>query len=286
MMMYENWHQQGPKIVLGTTIPDGQSGMKDIEDAIDLLFNHPSCPPFVCKQLIQRFVTSNPSPDYINRVSQVFINDGNGVRGNLAAVIKAIILDDEARSCASVRDPNKGKLTEPIIRSSQYLRNIGVKNQGSFMVNHGAYMGNQTMQAPLSAPSVFNFFRPDYVPSGEISENDLVAPEFQILNSVTALTYPNMVFNAVYYEFIVDNWEEGLFNSYSNLVRLMPSTFDDEVLLNQIDLMFTYGNMSEFTRSLIKDAIKELPPTLDGFTNKIRIAMYLTLISPDYIIQK
>jgi uncharacterized protein (DUF1800 family) len=287
MIMYEEWHEPGQKIILGqNTIPAGQMGVKDIDDAIDILFNHPSCPPFISKQLIQRFVTSNPSPQYVQRVTQVFINDGNGVRGNLNAVIKAILLDEEARSCESSRAPYNGKLSEPMMRTAQLLRNIGVKKEGKELVHLGEYAGQGTLQAPLAAPSVFNFFRPDHTPTGELDESNLVAPEFQILNSLTVINYPNIIYGAIYYNYITDNWEDGPFDTYNNIARLFPSSYDDEVLINKLDMIYTRGSMSEDTRRIIKEAIKDFPPTLDGHNEKIKLAIYLTLISADYIIQK
>jgi uncharacterized protein (DUF1800 family) len=289
MIMYEEWHQQGPKNILdGVVIPQGQSGMKDIEDAIDALFNHQSCPPFVSKQLIQRFVTSNPSPQYVERVARIFVNDGQGVRGNLKAVIKAILLDEEARSCDAVLDVNGGKFLEPLIRQSQYFRNFGVSNKSEHFVNHSYWYGNLTHQAPLGAPSVFNFFSPNHQPTGSIADAGLVAPEFQVINSLSVIDYPNLIYGNIYWaNNITDNWlEDDPYDSYSLIADLLPNTQDDEVLINTIDNHFTHGNMSNFTRSVIKEAIGKYPQSLNGYTEKLKLATYLTLISPDYVVTK
>jgi uncharacterized protein (DUF1800 family) len=287
MKMYEDWHQLGQKKLLGNTvIPAGQDGIKDIEDAIDLLFNHDNTPPFICRQLIQRLVTSNPSPEYIAKVVGKFKNDGNGVRGNLFAVIKAILLDEEARACASITDDKFGKMTEPILRYTSFLKALGVIGKTKYFFNHAYDFQRGTFQHPYSAQSVFNFYPPDFSPTGKINDADLVAPEFKLLNSITALYYPNLVYGWTYYEYSINNWENNYFYSSTNASKFFESAHDDEVLINQIDIIFTHGTMSKETRAIIKEAIKDMVPTLDGARNKINMALYLTLISPDYIIQK
>jgi uncharacterized protein (DUF1800 family) len=125
MIMYEEWHQQGEKkcwmIML---FPAGQKGLKDIKDAIHRLFLHPNVGPFIGKQLIQRLVTSNPTPAYVSRVAAVFADNGHGVRGDMSAVIKAILLDPEARTCIALQDPEFGKLKEPFLRYTQFTKAI------------------------------------------------------------------------------------------------------------------------------------------------------------------
>ncbi len=287
MKMYEEWHQPGEKkLINNTVIPEGQDGIKDIEDAIDMLFNHPNTPPFICRQLIQRLVTSNPSQDYISRVVSVFKNDGNGVRGNFFAVIKAILLDREARECASLTEDNFGKMSEPVLRYTNFLKALGVIGNSNYFFNHAYNFQMSTFQHPYSSQSVFNFYPPDYSPNGKINDEGLVAPEFKLLNSLTTLYYPNVVFGWTYYEYSINNWEDDYFYSSSNASKFFESAHDDEVLINQLDIIFTNGSMSSETRNTIKEAIKNMVPTLDGAKNKINMALYLTLISPDFIIKK
>jgi uncharacterized protein (DUF1800 family) len=287
MKMYEEWHQTGEKkLINNTLIPDGQDGLKDIEDAIDMLFNHPNTPPFICRQLIQRFVTSNPSQDYIARIVSVFKNDGSGVRGNLFAVVKAVLLDVEARECASLTEDTFGKMSEPVLRYTNFLKALGVVGKSKYFFNHAYNLQNSTFQHPYSAKNVFNFYQPDYSPNGKINDAGLVAPEFKLLNSLTTLYYPNLVYGWTYYEYSINNWEDNYYYSSTNASKFFESAHDDEVLINQIDIVFTHGNMSQETRNLIKEAIKEIVPTLDGAKNKINMALYLTLISPDFIIKK
>ena len=287
MVMFEEWHQAGEKHLLnGFVVPDGQPGLKDIEDAVSMLFNHPNTAPFICSQLIQRLVKSNPSPAYIERVALVFADDGNGVRGNLKAVVKAILLDEEARSCAFQMDANSGKLIEPILRHTQFLKAIGIKNESDIYLNHAYNYGNRLQEHPLSAPSVFNFYRPDHSPTGPLNDAGLVAPEFQILNSLTVMDYPNIMEYWSYYGYPYDNWEDGPFSSYINLLRFVEPALDNEALINKIDLLFTHGNMSDATRKTITKAIQTIPYSLDGLNERIKMTLYLTLISPDYLIQK
>jgi uncharacterized protein (DUF1800 family) len=287
MKIYEDWHQEGEKKLLnGLIIPAGQNGMKDIEDAVDMLFNHPNVGPFISRQLIQRLIKSNPSPAYISRVASIFNNDGTNVRGNLYAVVKAILLDEEARNCGNLTDATGGKMTEPVLRLTHFFKAIGVYSESKYFFHHGYDLERDMFQHPFSSPSVFNFFTPDYKPSGLLSDANLNAPEFQILNTLSSLDFGNLAFGWTYYEYIINNWEGDDWYAPTNASKLIESAQDDEVLINKIDFLFTNGQMSDFTRATIKEAIQELPPTINGTREKINTALYLTLISPDYIIKK
>lgn len=178
MQLYPDFHDTGAKLLLnGTVLPAGQSGEQDLADALDNIFNHPNVAPFISQQLIQKLVTSNPSPQYVQRVAEVFENNGSGVRGDLGAVVKAILMDAEARP-----DPAgdiDGKLKEPLLRLTQFWRAYDAQSA------NGEYKGLSFYyvligQGPLQSPSVFNFFSPSFAPPGEISDGGLVAPEMQI----------------------------------------------------------------------------------------------------------
>lgn len=286
MIMWENWHQPGPKTILqGYEIPEGQSGLKDISDAIHHLFMHPNVGPFIGKQLIQRLITSNPSPQYIARVSAVFDDNGNGVRGDMASVVKAILLDPEARSCDALNQANFGRLREPITRYTQFTKAIPLEQfYGRYWnVGFGFYLA--TGQMPLASPTVFNFFLPDYQPIGEIAENDLIAPEFQILNSRTSVEYINQVNDWSVWGYIMDDWETNNPHVTYNIDELKPLARDPEVLVNRLDMIFTHGSLSQRTREIIKAAISPLI-TGDYRDDRVRLATYLLLISPDYNIMK
>ena len=287
MKMYPDWHEPGTKrLPNGQIIPAGQDGMKDIEDAIDFLFNHSNTAPFISRQLIQRFTSSNPTREYIARVANVFNNDGTGTRGNMAAVIKAILLDVEARDCESVNDIHGGKLLEPILRYTKFVRAIGVKAENEYAFNNGYRAQSRFFQHPLSSPNVFNFYLPDYKPNGMLTDAGLVAPEFQIYNSLSAIDYPNLVHEWVYWDYVFENWSGPDFNSYPQLTKLLGAANNDETLINEIDLLFTHGEMSPETRKIILESLKGTRLSAHGLADRISLALYLALISPDFVIKK
>jgi uncharacterized protein (DUF1800 family) len=286
MIMYEEWHQAGEKELLNNfTIPDGQTGMEDIQDALDNIFNHDNVGPFICKQLIQRLVKSNPSPGYISRVSAAFNNNGQGERGDLKAVIKAILLDGEARDCEWLSDETASKLREPIIRYAHFA-NAVEKEQfyGRFWnVSYGFL--EATEQSALSAKSVFNFFKPDFQPIGEITDANLVGPEFQIHNSKTSLGFINQANRWTEYRTLFYSWEREDPDTYINVDELKKLAYDPEVLLNHLDIVFTHGNLTDRTREIIKFALDQIV-SRDYREDRVVMALYLIMISPDYAILK
>ncbi|MBT8098777.1 MAG: DUF1800 domain-containing protein, partial [Gammaproteobacteria bacterium] len=160
MRMFDAQHEAGAKNLLnGTVVPAGQTGMQDIEAAVDNLFNHPNVGPFIGKQLIQRLVTSNPSPAYIERVALAFNDNGSGVRGDMRAVLRAVLLDPEAAAIPASAS-SFGKLREPVVRYASLLRQFGANSDDGFIANTGYFLQELGKQHPLSAPSVFNFFLP------------------------------------------------------------------------------------------------------------------------------
>ncbi len=288
MIMYEEWHESAEKRLLnGYTLPAGQAGMKDIEDAVTHLFNHPNVGPFLAKRLIQHLVKSNPTPQYIKRVAGVFDNDGTGVRGNLGAVVKAILTDTEARDCAWISDITQGKLREPIERISQFIKTFDYESPSGKVWMNGYQFKRRTGHFPLSAPSVFNFFEPNYQPIGTLSDHDLLAPEFKIYNSITSIGYANEVYRWTYYEFLGGNWIfDGYYDVYSDLSGLLNKARSPEVLCNHLDLYIMHGRMSERTRKILIDALEQIVPTLEGLTERIYLALYLCMVSPEYTILK
>ena len=284
MAMYEEWHEPGPKAILGgQLIVAGQSGMKDIQDALDIIFDHPNVGPFVARRLIQHMIKSNPSPNYIARVASAFNDNGSGVRGDMLAVIKAILLDVEARDCSELFNAEHGKLTEPFLRYTKFARFIEKENFNNRLWNIGYNFYQATTQSPLSAPTVFNFFLPDYQPNGEILNAELYGPEFQIHNSRTSIEYINQVNNQAFWTYLMEDWEENSPAVYINYEKLEPLAKDPEVLVNYLDKHLTRGMMSNETRATIKNAIAPLMYG-DYRFDRVRLATYLTLISPDYTI--
>lgn len=287
MVMYEEQHQQGAKTLFdGFVIPDGQSGEEDINQAVEHLFNHHNVGPFIGRQLIQRLVKSNPSPEYIARITAVFNDNGQGVRGDLGAVIKAILLDEEARSCEVMADMTHGKLREPILRYTDFARKIDKYSpSGKFWEVGYGFMENAGQHAMFS-PSVFNFFLPDFQPIGPIAEQGLVAPEFQIHNTRTSLGYANEVHTWVVWEDLLGIWLEfdHEYNTYTDFSNLIEDAKDAEVLVNKLDMYFTNGQLTDRTRMIIKEAVETQPITLTGLLERINLAVYLIMISPDYVV--
>ena len=287
MIMYPEWHEPSSKRLLNDyVIPANQDGLKDINDAVTHLFNHPNVGPFIAKRLIQQLVKSNPTPQYISRIASVFNDDGTGVRGNLGAVLKAILLDIEARDCEWIHHSTQGKLREPIDRLSQFIKALNYESPSEKFWMNSWNFARETGQFPLSSPSVFNFFQPNYQPVGDLSDAQLLAPEFQIYNSITAIGYANQVFRWTYYESIGGNWLSEEYDVYTDLSHLIQKSRDPEVLCNHLDLYIMNGQMSDRTRRIIKTALNEIVPTLDGLVERIYLATYLVMISPEYTILK
>jgi len=282
MAMFEEWHEFGGKSFLNLYIPSGQKGMKDIEMAVDHIFKHPNVGPFIGKQLIQKMVTSNPSPSYIKKVAEIFNNNGLGVRGDMAAVFKAILLHPEARSCESMSSPTQGKLQEPLVRLFERIRNYKVipdANNKIFTDGGSAYWNYD--QNIMSAPSVFNFYQPGYSPLGSLRSNNLSGPEFQMHNSSSSLRWANSVMNSDWQVgYIWRTQREGFYeldisdlNAYAN---------DSEALLNQLDKRFTRGQLTSRTRKLMKYNIDRNLRTRE----RVQSAIGILLLSPEYNILK
>jgi len=291
MNMYEAEHEPGPKVLFGGshTIPGGQTGMQDIEDAIDVLFNHPNVGPFLAKRIIQRMVKSNPSPEYIARAATVFNDNGSGVRGDMLAFIKAILLDDEARNCDALLVNNPGRLKEPMMRVTSLLKALPLTQDGGNFWEAGPGFNNSMSQQVLGSPTVFNFYLPDYQPNGEIGDADLVAPEFQIFNTQTSIGYLNEAHSWTIWDYILSDWEDNdVFGS--NTVHLEDAHLENELttvgiekFLNDIDITLGLGQVSDDTRNVIRQAALDLnwQPIHDA-----RLMLYILLISPDFAIQK
>jgi hypothetical protein len=203
----------------------------------------------------------------------------------MGAVIKAILLDPEARTCASLQDANFGRLREPFTRYTHFTRAIPMEQYyGRYWnVSYGFYLA--TNQIPLASRTVFNFFLPDYQPIGAIADNDLVAPEFQIHNSRTSIEYINQVNDWAVWGYVMDDWEENNPHVTYNIDDLIQLARDPEVLVNRLDMLFTHGMLSPSMRTIIKDAIR---PMISGDyrQDRVRLALYLMMISPDYAIMK
>lgn len=272
-------HESREKSFLGLTIPAGTDGPTSMRMALDWIAQHPNVAPFISRQLIQRLVTSNPSSYYVRRVAEVFNDNGDGVRGDLGAVVKAILLDPEARLTV-LSSPVVGKVREPLLRFVHWARSFGATGNGrqcevSDMSSPSVALG----QSPLRASSVFNFFRPGFTPPNtELGEAGYTAPELQIASEVSVIGYANFMTN------IIRSGMQGVQSDYANELALVN---DPAALLDRLDLLLTAGQLSEQTRSMVLSTISSLPVN-DDEDRRVRVhaAILLVMISSDYLIQK
>ena len=279
-------HSMLEKTFLGTTIPANTDAPTSMKLALDALFNHPNVGPFFSKQMIQRLVTSNPSAGYVDRVAKIFNNNGSGVRGDLRAVFKAILLDDEATNAAGLTSPTFGKVREPVLRFTQWARSFGATSRsGNWIIANLSNPATSLGQSPLRAPSVFNFYRPGYVPANTaIATNALVAPEFQIVTEVSVAGYINFMASAI-----------GSVNGLNNDVkatytRELAIVSDTAALLNRLSLLLSGNQLTDTTKATIKAALDATTVTdtsaLADKERRVYLATLLVFASPDYLVQK
>lgn len=291
MQAYAAQHDTGAKKILSypgaalTQVPPRSPAdpAADLRDALDNIFNHPNVGPFISKQLIQRLVTSNPSPAYVQRVANVFANDGSGRRGNLGAVVRALLLDAEARTPAA--GAAAGKLKEPLLRVTQLWRAYGGRTEsGRFNVQNPTAV---TGQGPLQAPSVFNFFSPFHAPPGEIADQGLVAPELQIATEYldTLLTNYLFVQTFCYTSAPVTGCPTVRPEIRADLVFIDVSAEvalanDPAALVDRIAQKLLGGPASATLQAQARAAAERAPANLAGL--RVAEALYLIASSPDY----
>ncbi len=288
LVPWENWHDTGAKTLFdGIVLPAGQGARKDMKDALDAIFNHPNVGPFVGRQLIQRFVTSNPSPGYISRVAAAFANNGQGVRGDLRAVLRAVLLDPEARDLALASRPGWGKQREPVIRFANFLRAFKAASpSGRNRIGSLDSADAGLNQSPLLAPSVFNFFSPNYRHPGALAAAGLVAPEFQIT------TETSMVGGLNFFAHLVRNgyYGKGDTRLTMDLSGLAALGADPPALVDRLNLLFMNGAMTAATRNAMVAALGSLPAPKTGgdsaYSDRVKAALMLVAISPEFAIQK
>ncbi len=291
MRMWEGQHDTGAKRLLSYAgarkpdLPANQTGLQDVQDAIDNLVEHPACAPFISRLLIQRLVTSNPSDGYVSRVSAVFVNNGGGVRGDLLAVARAILLDPEARNLSFVTDPEHGRLRDPFLRITQLVRafRFTLASTGTLPYDFGGAVTQTTIgHYPMSAPSVFNFFSPEFEPPGPIANAGLVGPEFQVLNSVFAITLPNTINTLI---------TSGAGQFRLNLAEQESLAATPGALLDNLNTLLTHGTMSPETRAAVLKAVEGItaamvPANSNLNQQRARLAVYLVAVSPEGAVLK
>jgi len=286
MRLYPNYHDNSAKtIVGGRTLPANQGGAKDLSDTLDALCNHPNTAPFICRQLIQRLVTSNPSPGYVYRVASVFANNGRGTRGDLGAVVRAILTDPEARSRDAANQPTFGKLREPVLRVTAMLRSLNGDSNSGRIPFYSQSTDEKLAQTPLKAPSVFNFFEPAFVQPGRLATQGLVSPEFQILNAATLVSTTN------FFQVYLNTRPPADTISQLVRIRLSPADFalarNSEKLVEQLNVRLAGGSLQKsVTERLVRMLAPFLATTDEDLESRFRSVAYVILASPQCAIQK
>jgi uncharacterized protein (DUF1800 family) len=286
MQLWAEKHDFGAKTLLkGATIPARtptvENGLRDVDDALRNLFEHPNTGPFIGRQLIQFLVTSNPSSNYVARIAAKFANDGSGKRGNLAVVIKAILLDEEARDARwFVGAPEFGRLKEPVQRALAIARAGNVGRHPNLLWWTWGEFNSAAFQEPTYSPSVFNFFRPGYQPPGLLTQQGLVGPAFQITDSYSSISFPNKLWEIT---------QNGLrqYSDYSfppDYADLLPASGDAGALVDQVNLLFCGGSMNAATRDNLVNAVNQVA-AYDRLL-RIRLAIYLAATCPEGAVQR
>ncbi|WP_345534291.1 DUF1800 domain-containing protein [Viridibacterium curvum] len=308
MQGYPQYHSVSAKTFLGVTIPASGTATtaniaSELKTALDTLFNHPNVGPFIGKQLIQRLVKSNPSAAYVNRVATAFNTGytalaptiGSGQRGDMRATIAAILLDAEARPASL--PSNEGKLREPVVRLANWARAFDVASStGLWRIGNTDSTTNSLGQSAMRSPSVFNYYRPGYVPPNtQTATLGMVSPEMQITHETSVAGYLNYMQSTV--QNGVGPTVSGARENRTNYVNELAVADDSTALINRVDLLLTRGAMKALTRTSIKNAVDAVAiPT--GSTSsassaanlarqrRVWLTVFLTMASPDYLVQK
>ena len=279
-MHYER-HDFGEKTLAGGFVIPArasttENAMADVRDAIRHLFNHANTGPFVCRQLIQFLVTDNPAPEYVARVAAVFANNGAGVRGDLAAVVRAILLDEAARSPVQFATRAEfGRLKEPVIRVMALARLFGLKTATRLLWWDWGEFNGAAKQEPTNSPSVFNFYRPDYRAPGLLTQSNLASPVFQITDSYSSISFPNKLWSII--EDGVSYWRTYEFPLDLSTETALASS--PERLADHLNTYLCGGAMTKGTRDRVISAINQMPA--EQAEARARVAVYLALVCPE-----
>ena len=275
MAPVDSAHDMTQKTLLnGTVIPAGGSAREDLKIALDNIFAHENLPPFVCRQLIQHLVTSTPSDGYVSRVAAIFRDNGKGVRGDMKAVLTAILMDDEARAGDANPTYDGGHLREPILYLTSVMRALDYTTTITDPTNQWRYTSLDTQaaalgQEPMRSSSVFNFFPPEYV----IPATTLNAPEFSLENTASVilrLTLADKLSNNK-----LNNFKTTAFSNGGTLYSLASTPGD---LVDTLGVMFLHGQMPSNMRTKIVNTVIGIG---DNAT-RARVATYLVISSSQY----
>jgi uncharacterized protein (DUF1800 family) len=279
MILDSSKHDGGSKTFLGTTVSAGTTGQNAMKQALDTIANHPNVGPFIGRQLIQRLVTSNPSTEYVRRVAEAFNNNGLGQRGDLKAVIKAVLLDPEARRAPALEETTRGRLRPPMQRFIQWARTFKVDSKGDkWELGDLSDPAKQLGQSPLRAPSVFNFYRPGYVPPNSgLATNGLTAPEFQINNETTMVAWANFAQSFIEYGY------KGCEPDYAAELALATNA---PALVRRVSLLIAANSLSDTTLQTIIKAVSSIKADKkDSKLDRVYAAIHLVMCTPEYLVQ-
>ncbi len=269
-------HDKGAKLLLnGVTLPAGGNIQADLTAAIHNVFMHPNVGPFIGKQLIQKLVTGDPSPLYVNRVARVFNDNGSGVRGDMQAVVSAILNDPEARGYTKV-PASYGKLREPVLFIAAAARLLNAQSDGVYLAQQSGQLG----QRLFYPASVFNYYPPTY----SLPDTDLLAPEFAIANSSTAINRDNFANTLAFGTIAPIATLPGAIGTMPDWSALSATAADPNALLDRLSATMMHGTMSPEMRAAILPAINAIPAT--NTLSRAKTAFYLVVTSAEYQVER
>ena len=272
-------HSTAAKSFFGVNLPAGSTdGLAELKAALDALFAHVNVGPFIARQLIQRLVTSNPSPAYVGRAAAAFTNNGAGVRGDMRSLVRAVLLDDEARTPST--SDTAGRLREPIWRMVQWARSFAVStSSGQWAIGDTSSASTRLGQSPLRAPSVFNFFRPGYIPPNTpMGALGLVAPEFQLANESSLVGYINWMQGVI---------QNGRGDVSSNYAAFVTAASDAGALFDRLNIVLAAGQVGAATRSTIVNAVGTIDASTEaGRLRRVQATVLLIMSAPEYLVHK
>ena len=289
MVPFDNFHDTGAKYALKGRIafPAGGTAQAEVRNALNALVSHPNAPPFIAKQLIQKTVTSSPTPGYVGRVTAVFKDNGKGVRGDLAAVTRAVLLDPEARGARKI-DVEYGRMREPALFWTAMIRGLDIATDGKNPYDQGWH----SSQVLFNAQTVFNYYPSDYTLAG----GNIPAPEFAIYTSAEFLNRANQINDLLYN--VDQSWAShplwgwgpigyvptAIGTRSPPLTSFLPDAADPEVLVNRLDRLFLHGTITPAARKTIVNAVSKIDAA--NPLRRVKMALNLVLASIDYQVQK
>jgi uncharacterized protein (DUF1800 family) len=293
MQPYPQFHSTSEKRFLGVVVPaqSGADPQASLAAALDRLANHPNVGPFIGRQLIQRLVTSNPTPQYVARVAAQFADNGEGTRGDMRAVIRAVLLDEEARDPVAAANPVFGKLREPVLRLAHWIRVFNARSvSNEFLIGSTDSPGSSLGQSAYRAPSVFNFYRPRYVPPNTpVADAGMVSPEMQITHETSVAGYLNMM-RGVVERGVGSGNPRDVRTAYDAELRLADRP---DLLVERMNLLLLGGGMSMDLRAQVEQAVGSVQVSSTDAAraerarlDRVRLAVYLTMASPEYLVQR